>query len=214
MAFENDVVWEKVLSACELDAFARDASVGLQGFPLEHIFQVNPSLNYVKLAISYLTDFYDAIRQYYYIQSSSKLSPKFSLVVNFVEFTEKAGILITLPNYDWNNPIWDTANAYLNNQIESDYYKKFGKAMLALKSIAGLASEDRAWITRLKNAEEYYHDSNLDILTTLANGVYLKNDAPNHIVEAWVKLFDLFLELDNWNGAFYKESLKDRSEQV
>lgn len=200
MAFENDIVWEKVVEA-ESDLSSRNTSASLRGLPFQHILGVNPSLNYLGKFLFEIDKFYTFVRDNMSYNAITK-SIRMPYVEVFVSFGDKLNMFSMKNNHIENaTGLFVEVNDYLESQLSSQHVATHGSTIRTIKSALRTTYEgEEPLLSRIGNAASYHNLCLLPTLNFLASGVYMDADTSEEEEHAWLYVFDLFAGLEHING--------------
>lgn len=200
MAFNNITVLRAVLGACEPDADIRDASMGVAGMPLEHAFQVNENLNYLKQFVGEDLESFHAL-----ISEEAGYDKTFEVFEALASFDKRLSVL-----YDK----YECIRNYREVSVESEYLKTWFENQTnsyyseAVRSVSYFASDtvtylnlDISFKKKISKIAYLYRGHLYGALTILANGAYMDEDTSEVEVNAWLEVFTLFSSVRD----FYEE---------
>lgn len=201
MAFSNKEVLEAVLRACEADADAREASLGLSGLPLDYVFRINPNFDYLKWMLYHLRSRHRVIDDAFARNNFSDIDIP-SDIKWFIDFSLSMANLFDE---------YECLNKYaLDESIQVSYFKESYDKRDQYTFIDCLA-RGRKFLSTDNNINTFvevddalfcYQECLLGALKFLAEGVTMDENTSREELDAWLALFSIFATVDPWDDIY------------
>lgn len=212
MAFENTMVIRTVLSFFEVEE-AREASMGLSGFPLDYVFQVNPDLDYLQELTDRLNDFHSNLWQDVRGETLSEAANT-PAAKEFIIFSNKLSVLYKKYECVRSGAISLPAAAYLKERFMGEIDYEYSEAVESIENFTQPLyeyekTESTDAMMKVANALSNYKSHLFPAIDMLAYGAFLPADASSEEVNAWVESFNAFTTLYDVNDSLTNKFARD-----